>query len=70
MAVLLDSAADGGGDICERAVATLAALTSSDAARPNQAQEADAVVPRLCHALDSGSDAASVEHASTALLPR
>ena len=70
VAVLLDSAASGGGDIRERAMAMLADLASSDAARPNQAQEAGAVVPQLCRALDSGSGAASVEHASTGMFRR
>ena len=51
-------------------MAMLADLASSDAARPNQAQEAGAVVPQLCRALDSGSGAASVEHASTGTFRR
>jgi hypothetical protein len=71
VAVLLDSACGGGGggggDLRDRAVAALAALASSDAARPSLAQEAGAVVPHLCRALESGASAA--EHACAALLP-
>jgi hypothetical protein len=69
VAALLDSACGGGGgwDLRDRAVAALAALASSDAARPSLAQEAGAVVPHLCRALESGASAA--EHACAALLP-
>lgn len=70
MAVLLDSAIGVGKDIHEWAKAMLATIASSDDARPNQVQEVGAVVPQLCHTLNSGSSAASIEHTSTALLPR
>ncbi|CAD6259534.1 unnamed protein product [Miscanthus lutarioriparius] len=66
---LLDSAAGYGEDLREHAVTALAALASSDAARPSLAQEADAVVPHLCRALESGSGASATKHACTALLP-
>ena len=72
VAALLDSASAAGcgvADLRERAVAALAALASSDAARPALAQEAGAaVVPHLCRALESGSGA-TTEHACAALLP-
>lgn len=42
------------GDLRERAVATLAAVASSDAAHSSLAQEANAMVLHLCCALDSG----------------
>ena len=68
VAALLDSA---GGDLLpssrERAVAVLAAFASSGAACRFLAEEAGAVVPHLCRALESGG--AGAEHACAALLP-
>jgi len=68
VAALLDSA---GGDLlpssCERAVAVLAAFASSGAACRFLAEEAGAVVPHLCRALESGG--AGAEHACATLLP-
>ncbi|XP_039851250.1 skin secretory protein xP2-like [Panicum virgatum] len=68
VAALLDSA---GGDLLpsfrERAVAVLAAFASSGAACRFLAEEAGAVVPHLCRALESGGT--GVEHACAALLP-
>jgi len=70
VAALLDSA---GGDLlpssCERAVAVLAAFASSGAACRFLAEEAGAVVPHLCRALESGVRAARLPDRAMAARP-